>query len=142
MQSKGLSGVFSNTTVQKHQFFSAQLSLWSNSLIHTRPREPLGRSKSVYRFGFLYSTLPIKVPLQKAGARHSSGTPCLAALLALRRNKVDRPTVTSISAPSVRCGNLCRPLAGIPAQPLAAACSLSAQTLAPDCPSPPPTFRT
>ena len=31
LQSKGLSGVFSNTTVQKHQFFSAQLSLWSNS---------------------------------------------------------------------------------------------------------------
>ena len=33
--SKGLSRVFSNTTVQKHQFFSAQLSLWSNSHIHT-----------------------------------------------------------------------------------------------------------
>ena len=28
LQSKGLSRVFSNTTVQKHQFFSAQLSLW------------------------------------------------------------------------------------------------------------------
>ena len=35
-QSKGLSRVFSNSTVQKHQFFSAQLSLWSNSHIHTR----------------------------------------------------------------------------------------------------------
>ena len=34
-QSKGLSRVFSNTTVQKHHFFSAQLSLWSNSHIHT-----------------------------------------------------------------------------------------------------------
>ena len=33
--SKGLSRVFSNTTVQKHQFFSAQLSLQSNSHIHT-----------------------------------------------------------------------------------------------------------
>ena len=33
--SKGLSRVFSCTTVQKHQFFSAQLSLWSNSHIHT-----------------------------------------------------------------------------------------------------------
>ena len=32
---KGLSTVFSNTTVQKHQFFSAQSSLWSNSHIHT-----------------------------------------------------------------------------------------------------------
>ena len=32
--SKGLSRVFSNITVQKHQFFGAQLSLWSNSHIH------------------------------------------------------------------------------------------------------------
>ena len=35
LQSKGLSRVFSNTTVQKHQFFSAQLSSQSNSHIHT-----------------------------------------------------------------------------------------------------------
>ena len=34
--SKGLSRIFSNTTFQKHQFFGAQLSLWSNSHIHTR----------------------------------------------------------------------------------------------------------
>ena len=33
LQSKGLSRVFSKTTVQKHQFFSAQLSLWSSSHI-------------------------------------------------------------------------------------------------------------
>ena len=33
--SKGLSRVFSNTTVQKHQFFCTQLSLWSKSHIHT-----------------------------------------------------------------------------------------------------------
>ena len=33
--SKGLSRVFSNTTVQNHQFFGTQLSLWSNSHIHT-----------------------------------------------------------------------------------------------------------
>ena len=39
LQSKGLSGVFSNTTVQKHQFFSAQLSSQSNSHIHTWPLE-------------------------------------------------------------------------------------------------------
>ena len=32
--SKGLSRVFSNTTVQKHQFFGTQLSLWSNVHIH------------------------------------------------------------------------------------------------------------
>ena len=35
LQSKGLSRVFSNTTVQKHQFFCAQPSLWSNSHICT-----------------------------------------------------------------------------------------------------------
>ena len=36
LQSDGISRVFSNTTVQKHHFFSAQLSFWSNSYIHTR----------------------------------------------------------------------------------------------------------
>ena len=35
LQSKGLSRVFSNTTVQKHQFFGAQPSSQSNSHIHT-----------------------------------------------------------------------------------------------------------
>ena len=39
LQSKGLSRVFSNTTLQKHQFFSAQLSSQSNSHIHTWPLE-------------------------------------------------------------------------------------------------------
>ena len=39
LQSKGLSRVFSNTTVQKHQFFSAPLSSQSNSHIHTWPLE-------------------------------------------------------------------------------------------------------
>ena len=34
LQSKGLSRVFSSITVQKHQFFSTQPSLWSNSHIH------------------------------------------------------------------------------------------------------------
>ena len=39
LQSKGLSRVFSNTTVQKHQFFGTQLSSHSNSHIHTWPLE-------------------------------------------------------------------------------------------------------
>ena len=39
LQSKGLSRVFSNTTVQKHQFFGAQLSSQSNSHSHTWPLE-------------------------------------------------------------------------------------------------------
>ena len=39
LKSKGLSRVFSNTTVQKHQFFDTQLSFQSNSHIHTWPLE-------------------------------------------------------------------------------------------------------
>ena len=39
LQSKGLSRVFSNTTVQTHQFFGAQPSSQSNSHIHTWPQE-------------------------------------------------------------------------------------------------------
>ena len=39
LQSKGLSRVFSNTTVQKHQFFGTQFSSQSNSHIHTWPLE-------------------------------------------------------------------------------------------------------
>ena len=39
LQSKGLSRVFFNTTVQKHQFFGTQLSSQSNSHIHTWPLE-------------------------------------------------------------------------------------------------------
>ena len=39
LQSKGLSRVFSNATVQKHQFFGAQPSSQSNSHIHTWPQE-------------------------------------------------------------------------------------------------------
>ena len=39
LQSKGLSRVFSNTTVQKHQFYGTQSSSQSNSHIHTWPQE-------------------------------------------------------------------------------------------------------
>ena len=39
LQSKGLSRVFSNTTVQNHQFFGTQLSSQSNCHIHTWPLE-------------------------------------------------------------------------------------------------------
>ena len=41
LQSKGLSGIFSNTTVQKHQFFGAQLSSQSNSHVYIWPLEKL-----------------------------------------------------------------------------------------------------
>ena len=39
LQSKGLSRVCSNSTVQNHQFFNTQPSLWSNSHMHTWPLE-------------------------------------------------------------------------------------------------------
>ena len=45
LQSKGLSRVFSNTTVQKHQFFGFQLSSQSNSHIHTWPLETIALTR-------------------------------------------------------------------------------------------------
>ena len=60
---KGLSRVFSNTTMQKHQFFSAQPSLWSSSHIHTWL---LGKTMDLTRWTFvskvmslLFSTLSL-----------------------------------------------------------------------------------
>ena len=46
LQSKGLSRVFSNTTVRKYQFFSAQLSSWSNSHIHGLPCGSAGKESA------------------------------------------------------------------------------------------------
>ena len=48
LQSKGLSRVFSNTTVQKYQFFDAHLYLQSNSHIHTWPLEKTAMKKKVH----------------------------------------------------------------------------------------------
>ena len=48
LQSKGLSRVFSNTTIQKHQFFGTQLSLQSNSHIHPW----LGKTLALTRWTF------------------------------------------------------------------------------------------
>ena len=50
LQSKGLSRVFCNTIVQKHQFFSAQLSSPSNSHIHTWPLENNGLGQTDLRW--------------------------------------------------------------------------------------------
>ena len=60
LQSKGLSGVFSNTTVQKHQFFGAQPSSQSNFHIHTWPQHfwisfPLVTTEHWVEFPELYS---------------------------------------------------------------------------------------
>ena len=49
LQSKGLSRVFSNTTVQKHQCFSTKLSLWSNS----HPYMPTGKTIALTRRTFV-----------------------------------------------------------------------------------------
>ena len=45
---QGLLRVFSNTTVQKHQFFGTQLSLWSNSHIHTWLLEKLVLTRWIF----------------------------------------------------------------------------------------------
>ena len=49
LQSKGLSRVFYNTTVQKHQFFGSQLSLWSNS----HPSMTTGKTITLTRWTFV-----------------------------------------------------------------------------------------
>ena len=56
LQSKGLSRVFSNTTVQKHQFFDAHVSLWSNSHIHTWLLE---KTTALTRWTFVGKVLPL-----------------------------------------------------------------------------------
>ena len=48
LQSKGLSRIFSNTTVQSYQFFSPQLSLCSNSHIHTWPLEKTAFTRGTF----------------------------------------------------------------------------------------------
>ena len=61
MLSKGLSRVSSNTTVQKHQFFSAQLSLWSNSLQPhglQHARLPITNSWSLFKLMFIELVMP------------------------------------------------------------------------------------
>ena len=58
LQSKGLSRVFSNTTVQKHQFFSAQPSLWSNSYIHTTLHHA-GKTIALTRWNFVGNVMSL-----------------------------------------------------------------------------------
>ena len=71
LQSKGLSRVFSNSTVQKHQFFGAQLSSQSNSYIHTSKtlsKSYISLSKSVrvkLRIWFFFHKIPLHLWNQK-----------------------------------------------------------------------------
>ena len=53
LQSKGLSRVFSNTTVQKHQFFGARLSLQSNFHIHITTFHTTGKTIALTRWIFV-----------------------------------------------------------------------------------------
>ena len=55
LQSKGLSRIFSNTTVQKHQFFGTQLSLWSSS----HPYVTAGKKKALTRWTFVGKVLSL-----------------------------------------------------------------------------------
>ena len=59
LQSKGLSRVFSNTIVQKHQFFSAQSSSWPNSHIHTWLLESLSKKLVLPTSMSLFQHCPI-----------------------------------------------------------------------------------
>ena len=55
LQSKGLSRVFSNTTIQTHQFFSTQLSLYFNSHIHMTT----GKTIALTRWTFVGKVMPL-----------------------------------------------------------------------------------
>ena len=53
LQSKGLSRVFSNTTVQKHQFFGVQLSLWCSAFFLSHPYITTGKTMALTRWTFV-----------------------------------------------------------------------------------------
>ena len=57
LQSQGLSRVFSNTKGQKHQFFGAQLSIWSNSHIHTRLLKK--KNRALIRWSFVGNVMSL-----------------------------------------------------------------------------------
>ena len=55
--SKGLSGVFSSTTIGKHQFFGVQPSVWSNS--HSHPYMTTRKSITLTRWTFVGKVMPL-----------------------------------------------------------------------------------
>ena len=71
-QSKWLSRVFSNTTVQKHQFFSAQPSLWSSSHIHRwlLEKPQLWLDGALLAVSLLFNTLSRKVIVFLSRSKH------------------------------------------------------------------------
>ena len=74
MQSRGLSRVFSNTTVQKHQFFSAQLSSQSNSHIHTLDLKVSGAEENLFNVSRLHFFRTEKEDEGPAERREWAGT--------------------------------------------------------------------
>ena len=75
LPSKGFSRVFFNTTVQKHQFFSAQPSLWSNSHIYTWPLEKV----QFWPYGHTHWSFPVSWLFASDG--WSVGASALATVL-------------------------------------------------------------
>ena len=105
LASKGLSRVFSNTTVQKHQFFGAQLSSQSNSHIHTWP---MGKNITLIRRTFvgkvmslLFNMLSRLVIAFLPGSKHLliSWLQSPSAII-LEPNKIKSATVSTVS-PSI-----------------------------------------
>ena len=56
-QSKGLSRIFSNTAIQKHQCFATQPSLWSNS--HSHPYMTTGKAIALTSWTFVSKVMPL-----------------------------------------------------------------------------------
>ena len=95
LQSKRLSRVFSNTTVWKHQFFSAQPSLWSSFHIHTWLLE-----KTLVQFS---SVTQLCLTLRPQGLQHAR-LPCPSSTLGAYANSCPlswwcHPTISSSVVP-------------------------------------------
>ena len=95
LQSKRLSRVFSNTTVWKHQFFSAQPSLWSSFHIHTWLLE-----KPLVQFS---SVTQLCLTLRPQGLQHAR-LPCPSSILGAYANSCPlswwcHPTISSSVVP-------------------------------------------
>ena len=59
LQSKGLSRIFSDTTVQEHQILGTQLSLWSSSHIHTGELDHTGKTTALTRQTFVSKVMSL-----------------------------------------------------------------------------------
>ena len=101
LQPKGLSRVFSNTTVRNHQFFGAQLSSQSNSHIHTWPLEKpepwldrLCWQSNVFVFNMLSRLVITFLPRSKRLLISWLQSP---SAVILEPNKIKSDTVSTVS---------------------------------------------